>query len=241
MNDPTERSLPNIQILGAFQLGNAPNDKNETTNNNFYLSDTISLSRGRHNLRFGAEIFRNRFVTVPTTRTERSSSFPFPIFCLVCRPGPPGGGNGTPLSNVYLASRARRPEQRIASAAAHFFAADDWKVSDTLTINLGFRLEANGQQKEAQGQLANFDPSSMFRHLGAVLLIPPRRDSSCQTTTKGKHLKGFRARTLRWSKPLQLHPQPRLGVAWKPSSSHDIVVRAGYGCTRTASASLDPA
>jgi len=64
-NDQTVRSLPHIQILGALQLGNATNDKNETTNNNLYVSDTVSVSRGRHNLRFGAEIFRNQFVNGP--------------------------------------------------------------------------------------------------------------------------------------------------------------------------------
>ena len=61
IGDPEVKSLPRIQILGAFQLGNAVNDKNKTANNNFYFSDTVALSRGSHNLRFGSEIFRNQF------------------------------------------------------------------------------------------------------------------------------------------------------------------------------------
>src|SRR4029079_4854353 len=65
VNDPQERSLPHIQILGALQLGNAPNDKNDEANNHLYVSNTVSWSRGPHNLRFGAEIFRNQFVNGP--------------------------------------------------------------------------------------------------------------------------------------------------------------------------------
>ena len=146
--------------MGALQVGNAPNDKNETTNNNFYLSDTVSLSRGRHNLRFGAEIFRNQFVNGPDNTDGRLLFLSFPDFLLGLPAGPASaGGNGTPLSNVYLAySSAIVPDSDLRSTAAHFFAVDDWKISASLSLNLGFRLEANGQQSEAHGQLANFDP-----------------------------------------------------------------------------------
>jgi hypothetical protein len=58
------RSLPHIQMVGAFQIGNAVNDKNETANNNFYFSDTASLSRGKHNLRFGS---LSRFLIIRAT------------------------------------------------------------------------------------------------------------------------------------------------------------------------------
>src|SRR4029453_14472364 len=81
-NDPTVRSLPHIQILGAFQIGNAVNDKNETTNNNLFVSDTVSVSRGRHNLRFGAEIFRNQFVNGPDNTDGSVISLSFPDFLL---------------------------------------------------------------------------------------------------------------------------------------------------------------
>ena len=89
VNDPQERSLPHIQILGAFQLGNAPNDKNETVNNNFYVSDTVSLSRGRHSLRFGAEIFRNQFVNGPDNTDGSLLFLSFPDFLLGLPAGPP--------------------------------------------------------------------------------------------------------------------------------------------------------
>src|SRR6185437_3875039 len=99
-NDPTVRSLPYIQVLGAFQLGNTVSDKSETENNNFYLSDTVSWSRGRHTLRFGAEVFRNQFNSIPDSTDGTAAFLSFPDFLLGLPAGPvSAGGNGTPLSN----------------------------------------------------------------------------------------------------------------------------------------------
>jgi hypothetical protein len=232
VNDPQERSLPHIQILGALNLGNAPNNKNETTNDNFYLSDTVSLSRGRHSLRLGAEIFRNQFDNGPDATDGMLLFLSFPDFLLGLPAGPTSaGGNGTSLSNVYLAqSSATVPDSQLRSAAAHFFAVDDWRLWDALTINLGFRLEANGQQREAQGELANFFPE---------FYVPPPRGGFTNPTTSGFVLPdnyegsapdGFpRTNSTLVHDAVQLHPEPRIGVAWRPSPSHDIVVRAGYG------------
>src|ERR1700732_2779657 len=63
INSPngTQEGLPQINVLGAFQLGNSANDRGKTAGNNFYSSDVIFLSRGKHNLRVGTEIFRNQF------------------------------------------------------------------------------------------------------------------------------------------------------------------------------------
>ena len=232
VNDPQERSLPHIQILGALQVGNAANDKNETENNNMYVSDTVSVSLGRHSLRFGAEIFRNQFVNGPDATDGSLLFLSFPDFLIGLPAGPASaGGNDTALSNVYLAqSSAVLPNSDLRSTAAHFFAVDDWRVSATLSINLGFRLEANGQQNEAHGRLANFNP---------VFYVPPAPGGFTNPSTSGFVLpdnyqgtapEGFpRSNSTLVDDPVQLHAQPRIGLAWRPSSRRDIVVRTGYG------------
>jgi len=232
VGDPQVRSLPRIQVLGAFQLGNGVNDRTETANNNFYLSDTVSLSRGRYNLRFGSEIFRNEF-NESLDSTEGSLTFlSFPDFLLGLPAGPfSAGGNGTPLSNVYLeVSSAKVLDIGLRSTAAHLFAVDDWKISSALTINLGLRLEANGQQSEVHGQIANFYPE---------FYVPPPPGGFTNPSTSGFVLpnnysgpapEGYpRKNSTLVNHPVQLHPQPRIGLAWRPFSSRDIVVRSGYG------------
>jgi hypothetical protein len=230
--DPQVRSLPNIQIAGAFQIGNAVNDKSEAANNNFYFSDTASLSRGKHNLRFGSEIFRNQYNEILDVTDGSLTLLSFPDFLLGLPAGPVSvSGNGTPLSNVYVElASAGVPHVGLRSTAAHFFAVDDWKVSPTLTLNVGLRLEANGQQSETHGHIANFYPE---------LYVPPPPDGFTNPTTSGFVLpdnysgaapEGYpRKNSTLVNDPVQLHTEPRIGLAWQPFSSRDIVVRAGYG------------
>src|SRR5262249_60826444 len=104
---------------------------------------------------------RNQFINGPDSTEGTLAFLSFPDFLLGLPAGPvDAGGNGTPLSNVFLAqSSAIVPHTDLRSTAAHLFAVDDWKIASTVTVNLGFRLEANGQQSDAHGQLANFYPS----------------------------------------------------------------------------------
>lgn len=232
VGDPQVRSLPHIQVVSVFQVGNAAIDKNETANNNFYLSDTVSLSRGKHNLRFGSEIFRNQFNESPDATDGSLVFLSFPDFLLGLPAGPvSAGGNGTSLSNVYLElSSATVPHIGLRSTAAHFFAVDDWKISPTLTINVGLRLEANGQQSEVHGHIANF-----YRWF----YVPPPPDGFTSPSTSGFVLpdnyhepapEGYpRKNSTLVNDPVQLHPEPRIGLTWQPFSSRDVVVRSGYG------------
>ena len=232
IGDPQVRSLPHMQILGAFQIGNALNDKNETANNNFYFSDTVSLSRGKHSLRFGSEIFRNQFNLGPDATDGSLIFLSFPDFLLGLPAGPLNtGGNGTPLSNIFVElSAATVPHIGLRTTAAHFFAVDDWKISRTLNINLGMRLEVNGQQDEAYGRLANFYPEFYIRPPVGGFTEPVTSGFVLPDNYQGDAPDGFpRKNSTLVNDPIQLHPEPRIGLAWRPFESRDLVVRSGYG------------
>src|SRR5246500_5436719 len=159
-SDPQERLIPQIQVLGAFQLGNSSIERGKTAGNNFYISDVIFLSRGKHDFRLGLEIFRNQFNQVIDNTTGILILLSFPDFLLGLPAGPAGaGGNGTPLSNIISSGvTAGIPHVGARAGAADFFALDDWKPTRTLTVNLGVRVEVDGQQSEVQGRQANFFP-----------------------------------------------------------------------------------
>ena len=232
VGDTQERSLPQMQVLGAFSLGNGPNDKGATANNNFYFSDTLSLARGKHNLRLGTEIFRNQFNSKPDYTDGQLTVLSFPDFLLGLPAGPANaGGNGTSFSNVYVTIvSAAVPDFGLRSTAAHFFVVDDYKISPALTLNLGFRLEVNGQQSEAHGRMSNFYPE---------FYVPPPPGGFTNPVTSGFVLpdgysgpapEGFpRKNSTLVNEPVQLHPEPRLGFSWRPFPSRDLVIRGGYG------------
>jgi hypothetical protein len=232
VNDPQTRSLPNIQVLGAFQLGHGNEDKSQTTNNHFFFSDIVSLARGKHNLRLGTEIFRNQYNESPDYTDGSLTFLSFPDFLLGLRGGAVSeGGNGTPTSNVYSAlTSATVLHVALRSTAAHFFAVDDWKISPTLTINLGFRLEANGQQSEAHGRMSNFDPALYVAPPPGGFTNPDTSGFVLAGNYTGQAPEGFpRGNSTLLDRPVQVHPEPRIGLAWRPFSSRDIVVRSGYG------------
>src|SRR5262249_53757860 len=96
LNDPQERSLPHIQILGALQLGNAVKEKRETVKNIFCVWTPFGVSGGSHPLRLGADFSHTQS---PTGRAPTDGSllfFFFPFFLFGWRAAPASaGGNGT--------------------------------------------------------------------------------------------------------------------------------------------------
>src|SRR6202023_2141019 len=105
-SEPQERIIPQIQVLGGFQLGNSANDQGDkTASNNFYISDVIFLSRGKHDLRLGTEIFRNQFNHLSNYTAGVMTLLSFPDFLLGLPAGAAGaGGNDTSFSNLFLSS-----------------------------------------------------------------------------------------------------------------------------------------
>ena len=84
----------------------------------------------------------------------------FPDFLLGLPAGPAGaGGNGTSFSNIFFSGDATGiPHVGQRANAEHFFVLDNWKVTRTLTMNLGVRVEVDGQPSEVDGRQSNFFP-----------------------------------------------------------------------------------
>jgi len=231
-SDPQEGIIPQTEVLGAFELGNSANDRGRTASNNFYVSDVLFLSRGKHNLRLGTEIFRNQFNNLSDGTAGTMTLLSFPDFLLGLPAGPAGaGGNGTSFSNIFFTSVAAGiPHVGQRASAADFFALDDWKVTRTLTINLGVRVEVDGQASEVDGRVSNFFPQFYVQPLAGGLTDPISSGFVLPDNFHGYAPTGFpRENSTLLNHPVQTHPEPRVGFAWQPLSSGNLVLRGGYG------------
>ncbi len=231
-SDPQEGIIPEIEILGAFELGNSAQDRGKTAGNNFYISDVLSLSRGKHDFRVGTEIFRNQFNHLNDYARGVMTLLSFPDFLLGLPAGPVGaGGNGTSFSNIFFSSVAAGiPDMGQRASAVDLFALDDWKVTRTLTINLGVRVDVNGQPSEVDGRVSNFFPQFYIAPPAGGFTSPATSGFVLPSNFSGNAPEGFpRENSTLLNHPVQTHPEPRVGFAWQPLSSRDLVLRGGYG------------
>uniref|UniRef100_E6QM70 Putative TonB-dependent receptor n=1 Tax=mine drainage metagenome TaxID=410659 RepID=E6QM70_9ZZZZ len=118
----------------------------------YQFADTLSWTRGNHNLKFGANLFapmRNLFQDEPGTRGDLTFTGVFTG--LSYADGLIGATEYTQLTNVFFV------DQRMWMASG--FVEDDWKVTPRLTLNLGLRYDFNTPAYEARNQMANFNPA----------------------------------------------------------------------------------
>ena len=231
-SDPQERIIPQTTVLGAFQLGNSAQDQGETAGNNFYTSDVIFLARGKHNLRFGTEIYRNQFNHRIDYSGGTMTLLSFPDFLIGLPAGPASaGGNGTSFSNVFFSSVAAGiPDAGQRASAADFFALDDWNVTRTVTMNLGVRVEVNGQSSEVDGRISNFFPQFYVPPPAGGFTAPATSGFVLPSNFSGFSPEGFpRENPSLLNHPVQTHVEPRVGFTWQPLSRRDMVLRGGYG------------
>jgi hypothetical protein len=95
------------------------------------------------------------------------------------------------------------------------FATDDYRVFSNLTINGGLRWEYFAPYTEKYGQMSNLDFAPGFTAVAQVL-----------PGQAGPYSGAFPQGLI---KPDYKLFSPRIGIAWKPWKSKQIVVRSGYG------------
>jgi hypothetical protein len=186
------------------------------------LADTISISRGKHDIRTGAGtvFYRDNL----TTNNNRRGQIQFPNF------------------DNFLVGKANRSTigdginwRRMRFADYSFFLQDDWTVSSRLTFNLGLRYELNLPPLEKDGAIATFDPnlykpSTLVDARGVPIGPPaegfvqagnviPSLDSSSIPNVGNRVFKSIDPNNI----------APRVGFAYVPPLSTRLLVRGGYG------------
>ena len=201
--------LPEIDFNGTFENLGATvfSIPRARVSQNYQILDNFTWIRGRHSLKFGGET-RRAWVDAFNDNFERGIIRFFPCGCL----GPQVSPQADLLTQFFLgnsgfASAETGNTQRTTyNNGLAFFAEDEFRVRQNLTVNYGVRWEYFGPISEARDLLSNFPgPFSATQQLEMV---------------GNGGLDGAYKRDLN-------NFGPRVSVAWNPFAN--TVVRAGYG------------
>jgi hypothetical protein len=206
--------LVSVDLFGGYwSLGDRGYSPFQGGTNIFSFNDSLDLIRGKHDLKVGLGIRANQMNTgaeafqdgfwIPgvagtfTGLTSGAVSIPGNFEADVLM-GLLGLSEHDQTFNGPVIGRRWKMYRP--------FVQDDWRITRDLTLNLGLAWDITNPVTEADGRLANFDPTT------GQLLIAGQNGVNTSAGVK-KNWTAF---------------EPRIGAAWKLFGSDKTVLRAGY-------------
>jgi TonB dependent receptor/Pyridoxamine 5'-phosphate oxidase len=205
---------PFLSITGFDPTGVSPNSGR--TDVTTHVSDSLSFTKGQHEVRVGGEIRRvaiEAFGAGGGNNAGIRGNFFFngtqgPWRGLLSVPGYDTNIAaladflaGYVYQSTILSGDIRR---EVDQNLFNLFAQDSWKVTRQLTVNLGLRWDFEGPMHNDQRDLSTFVPS-----LGGLVVAGQQIDDLYPRSWKNF--------------------SPRLGMTYQPNGRDDLVVRGGFG------------
>ena len=220
------QGFPAIRIDGFSEFGDRPNDPFSYKLKTLQFFDSLSIVAGKHNLKLGVDIIRSNFIEndVRNVRGDfrfrgqntnstggTSSGFrSFADFLL--------GLPGTTSRQV-----GAEPADTTGTQYA-FFAQDDFRITNWLTLNLGLRYEYQTALSEATGRLANLIING---NTGTLVCPQEVRNSTTNALICAAASTAGLPETL--VNPDKNNFGPRVGFAMRPFKDDKTVIRGGAG------------
>ncbi|MGA3177154.1 MAG: TonB-dependent receptor [Candidatus Acidiferrum sp.] len=188
--NPYNFGLPVMNVGGFPQLGSDKADPRQRVDTNWHFIDNISWKSGKHDIKFGYE-FRRTSISQIFNRTFRGRLKFLSLDSFLAGIPDNGGtqGIGSTNRNTFENSQA-------------FYLQDSYRLTRSLTVNLGLRYDYFGLVQEKHDMFTNVDPTTgIVSPVGSGRLYQPDYNNLA----------------------------PRLSVAWDVNGKGKTVVRAGYG------------
>lgn len=200
--------VPYLIVSGYASLGNPITGPQNTYQNDYQGSYSLAMTRGRHNLKFGADLDRQQINVLFGIATNG-----FFVFA----PFPASDSFASFLlgQSVQFFQGGGEFDRGLRKWVGAGYAQDEWRVSPHLTLNFGLRYEINTPYTEIRNRLNAWEPgrqSTVYPNAPEGLLFPG--DPGVPAGIAPVDYKEF---------------MPRAGFAWDPFGDSKTTVRAGYG------------
>ena len=174
------------------------------------LSYSMLWNRRAHNITFGGDFRRQEFNYLSQQDPRGTLTFT-------------GAETGNDFADFLLGIPATssiafgNSDKYFRESVYDAYIADDWRISQAVTLNAGARWEYGAPITELYGRIVNLDIAPAFEAVAPVVASDPTGALTGQRYPSSlvqpdKH--GF---------------APRVGIAWRPVAGSSLIVRAGYG------------
>jgi Carboxypeptidase regulatory-like domain/TonB dependent receptor len=193
--DSYNTGLLPVSISGYAPLGDVASIPIFDRSNNFQYMGAVTYTRGRHNLKMGAGWIRRQLNYYQAVAGEGQFTW--------------SGSSTTAMANFLkgtpttITRTNQLYDNYMRTTDPHAFFQDDWRVTHTLTLNLGLRWDYYSPTVNAKNQRSNFDINSL------TMRVATASDRSAGIQPSRKNF------------------APRIGFA--QSLGHDLVLRGGFG------------
>ncbi len=207
------QGLPSTEILGGYwSLGDRGYSPFQGGTNIFSFKDDLDLIRGKHEIHAGIDLRDNQM----NVGTEEFSDG-FWIVGLFGDFTGAGVAPGNGEADLLMGMTGLGVHDQTYGGAVtgrrwkitRPFVEDDWRVTPSLTLNLGLAWDLTTPEREIHDRMADYIPSAT----GGQLLIAGKNGVSHSagiSMYKGAY-------------------EPRLGLTWKVRGSDKTVARIGFG------------
>ncbi len=216
--------VPDISVSGGFVIGNNFEGELPQVGNSFQFTDSMTLVKGKHTIKFGGDVRRMRF--------DQFLYFENSGYVQYFGGGPNDVGYSNNLFPNYLLGlpdqyqQGAAQQEHVRTSSFYFFGQDSWKISSRLTMNYGLRWELNTPQKDIGRRVQTFRPGQSTQRYPCLqtatndcasafptgLLFPGEQGVPAGLTTT--YYKAF---------------APRIGLAWDPQGNGKTSIRGGWG------------
>ncbi len=212
---PTNESgIRNFAVSGNFTIGGF-NDA-RFIRNSVNLRELLSWEHGKHNLTFGYDLELDKSIIRNTDLENGSFSFTNDI-------------TGLALANFLIGFEHTFSQTSgdFSDSVEHpmgLYANDKWRLSPHLTLNLGLRWEPQWVMREIWGRIEQFRPDAYAAGIHSSVIT----SAPAGVFFVGDSYNGISVPTAGQSPDLN-NFAPRVGVAWDPTGTGKMSIRAGGG------------
>jgi len=230
--------VPFISVSGGFVIGNNYEGELPQIGNTFQWMDNFSKVAGKHSLKFGADVRRQRFDQLLYFNVNGDYSFL-------------GGGLNDPgysdlfpnyllgLPDTYLQGSAQH--ESVRSSSLYLFAQDSWKIRPALTLNYGLRWELNTPIADVGMRTQTFRPGQSTTVFPCQLspnnpLVGAFGTTDCGPGSAGESVfpeglvvPGDKGISDALTQTYYRAFAPRIGLAWSPSRNDGALAKITGG------------